>query len=159
MVSISTLYLTLQSSLSIVYVSRIEKARRNRMTLYLGNRGNTHGFHEFYARFFAKYQVEKLQFLPYSSRFFYLTFANTSKHELSDEIRHSSFTSSMLHEAAWCIIHRYALHSHYRYRHLSWRKYDEEEKLPDLCSADVFQLPSRRISRRWTRSGTKVVVF
>ena len=66
----------------------------------LGNRGNTHGFYEFYARFFAELQVEKLQFLLYSSRFFNLTFANTSKPELSDEIRHSSFTSSMLHEAA-----------------------------------------------------------
>ena len=40
----------------------------------------------------------KLQFLPYSCRFIYLTFANTSKHEQNDEIRHSSFRSSKPHE-------------------------------------------------------------
>ncbi|CAH3016873.1 unnamed protein product [Porites evermanni] len=42
----------------------------------------------------------KLHFLPYSSRFFYLTFTNTRKREQSDEIRHSSFTSSKPHDAA-----------------------------------------------------------
>ena len=47
----------------------------------------------------------KLQFLPYSSRFFYLTFTNTRKREQSDEIRHSSFTSSKPHDAAWSKIH------------------------------------------------------
>ena len=30
---------------------------------------------------------------------------------------------------------------------------------PIFASADVFQLPSRRISRRWTRSETNVVIF
>ena len=40
----------------------------------------------------------KLQFLPHSCRFIYLTFANTSKHEQNDEIRHSSFRSSNPHE-------------------------------------------------------------
>ena len=28
-----------------------------------------------------------------------------------------------------------------------------------FASADVFQLPNRRISRRWTRNGTNVVIF
>ena len=40
----------------------------------------------------------KLQFLPYSGRFIYLTFANTNKHEQNNEIRHSSFKSSKPHE-------------------------------------------------------------
>ena len=31
--------------------------------------------------------------------------------------------------------------------------------MPDLCLGNVFQLPSRRISRRWTRSGTNLVIF
>ena len=31
--------------------------------------------------------------------------------------------------------------------------------MPDLRLGNVFQLPSRRISRRWTRSGTNLVVF
>ena len=29
----------------------------------------------------------------------------------------------------------------------------------DLCPSNVFQLPSRCISRRWTRSGTNLVIF
>ena len=33
---------------------------------------------------------------------------------------------------------------------MSWRKNDEEERMPDLRLANVFQLPSRRISRGWT---------
>ena len=31
--------------------------------------------------------------------------------------------------------------------------------MPDLCLGNVFQLPSRRIFRRWTRSGTNLVIF
>ena len=31
--------------------------------------------------------------------------------------------------------------------------------MPDLRLGNVFQLPSRRISRRWTRSGTTLVIF
>ena len=55
----------------------------------LGNRGNTHEFH---------FNL-KLQILPYSGRFIYLTLiANTNKHEQNDEIRHSSFRSSKPHE-------------------------------------------------------------
>ena len=43
---------------------------------------------------------------------------------------------------------------------MSWGKKDEEEKkMPDLRLGNVFQLPSRRISRRWTRSETNLVMF
>ena len=31
--------------------------------------------------------------------------------------------------------------------------------MPDLRFGNVFQLPSRRIPRRWTRSGTNLVIF
>ena len=31
--------------------------------------------------------------------------------------------------------------------------------MPDLRLGNVFQLPGRRISRRWTRSGTNLVMF
>ena len=31
--------------------------------------------------------------------------------------------------------------------------------MPDLRLGNVFQLPCRRISRRWTRSGTNLVIF
>ena len=31
--------------------------------------------------------------------------------------------------------------------------------MPDLRLGNVFQLPSQRISRRWTRSGTNLVIF
>ena len=31
--------------------------------------------------------------------------------------------------------------------------------MPDLRLGNVFQLLSRRISRRWTRSGTNLVIF
>ena len=31
--------------------------------------------------------------------------------------------------------------------------------MPDLRLGNVSQLPRRRISRRWTRSGTNVVIF
>ena len=64
----------------------------------LGHRGNTDGFHEFQFHDFSRVTSLKLQFVPYSCRFIYLTFANTSKHEQNDEIRHSSFRSSKPHE-------------------------------------------------------------
>ena len=31
--------------------------------------------------------------------------------------------------------------------------------MPDLHLGNVFQLPSQHISRRWTRSGTNLVIF
>ena len=43
----------------------------------LGNRGNTHEFHEFQFHDFSPSNYLKLQFLPYSGRFIYLTFALT----------------------------------------------------------------------------------
>ena len=95
----------------------------------------------------------KLRFLPYSSRYFYLTFANSSKREQSDEIR-TLLSLVTPHEAAWSKIHRYALHSPFKYKHLSWGKYE----MPDFRLGNVFQLPSRRISRRWTRSGMNLVI-
>ena len=43
---------------------------------------------------------------------------------------------------------------------MSWGKNNEEEKMPDLrLGTVVFHLPSRRISRRWTLSGTNLVSF
>ena len=65
----------------------------------LVNTGNTHECHEFQFHDFSPSNKFnnfnlKLQFLPYSGRFIYLTFANTNKHEQNDEIRHSSFKSS-----------------------------------------------------------------
>ena len=57
MISISKLYLTLRKKLLFVSVLPIEKARSHRMTLGILNRLNTHGFHEFYALFFAEKQI------------------------------------------------------------------------------------------------------
>ena len=31
--------------------------------------------------------------------------------------------------------------------------------MPDLPLVNAFHLPSRRVSRRWTRSGTNLVIF
>ena len=56
------------------------------------------GFKNSNSTIFRRVTNLKLQFLPYSCRFIYLTFANTSKHELNDAIRHSSFRSSKPHE-------------------------------------------------------------
>ena len=42
---------------------------------------------------------------------------------------------------------------------MSWRKTDEEERMPDLRLSNVFQLRSWHISGRWTRSGTNLVIF
>ena len=93
---------------------------------------------------FSRRNKLKLQFLFYSSRFFYLEFANTCKGEQSHEIRHSSFKNSEMHEAACSKIHRSALHSQYQYKQMSWGKTYEEEKLADPPLGNVFQLPRRR---------------
>ena len=42
---------------------------------------------------------------------------------------------------------------------MSCSKNDEEKKTPDLRLGNVFQLPRRRISRRWSRSGTNLGNF
>ena len=56
---------------------RIEKAMSHPMTL--GKRGNIHGFHEFQFNDFRRVTNLKLQLLPYSCRFIYLTFDDTGK--------------------------------------------------------------------------------
>ena len=40
-----------------------------------------------------------------------------------------------------------------------WGKKDKEEKMPHFHLGNVFQLPSQRISRSWTQSGTNLVNF
>ena len=42
---------------------------------------------------------------------------------------------------------------------MSWEETTGKKKMTDLRLDNVFQLPSRRISRRWTRSGTNLVIF
>ena len=42
----------------------------------------------------------------------------------------------------------HALHSHYKYKHLSWGKYDEEEKMPNLRLGNVFQ----KVDSKWDES-------
>ena len=42
---------------------------------------------------------------------------------------------------------------------MSWEETTGKKKMTDLRLGNVFQLPSRRISRKWTRSGTNLVIF
>ena len=42
---------------------------------------------------------------------------------------------------------------------MSRGKKDDEEKIPHPRLGNVFQPTSRRISRRWTRSGTNLMIF
>ena len=51
------------------------------------------------------------------------------------------------------------MHSHCKYKQMSWEETTGKKKMTDLRLDNVFQLPSRRISRRWTRSGTNLVIF
>ena len=44
-------------------------------------------------------------------------------------------------------------------KQMSWEETTGKKKMTDLCLGNVFQLPSRRISRKWTRSGTNLVIF
>ena len=44
-------------------------------------------------------------------------------------------------------------------KQMSWEETTRKKKMTDLCLGNVFQLPSRRISRKWTRSGTNLVIF
>ena len=55
----------------------------------LGNRGNTHGFHEFQFHYFSPSNKFKTSIL---------TLHSPTQHEQNDEIRHSSFRSSKPHE-------------------------------------------------------------
>ena len=122
----------------------------------LGNRGNTHEFHEFQFHDFSPSNYLKLQFLPYSGRFIYCTFANTNKHEQNDEIRHSSFRSSKPHEVKStdmrCILTT-------NINICQEENATRRKKCQIFCLGNVFQLPSWCISRRWTLSGTNLVIF
>ena len=114
------------------------------------------GFTNSNSAIFRRVTNLKLQFLPYSCWFIYLTFANTSKHEQNDEIRHSSFRSRKPHEVKStdmrCILTTNI--NICRGENTTRRK-----KMPDLRLDNLFQLPSRCISRRWTRSATNLVIF
>ena len=122
------------------------------------NRGNIHGFHEFYMLcamtcYFLPRNKFKTSILPYSSRFsLYLA------GEQSDEIRHSSFTSSKPHVKPHEVKFT-AFSLQISYKQMSWRTNDKEEKRPDLRLVNLFQLPSWRISRSRTRSGTNLVII
>ena len=76
MVSISKLYLKLRKKLLFVSVLPIEKVRSRHMTL--GREVIFTGYYEFCAIFRRDTNL-KLQFLPYSSPFFYLAFDNKLK--------------------------------------------------------------------------------
>ena len=147
MVSITKLYLILRKKLLFVSVLPIEKARSYRITLGITEvilTGFTSSMHYFSPG-------NKLHFLPYSCRFFYLAFDN--------KLKANKAMNSGSQQAAQSKIQRYALHSQYKYKQMSWRKNDEEERMPDNRLGKVFQLPSRRTSRRWTRTGTNLVIF
>ena len=141
MVSITKLYSILRKKLLFVSMLPIEKARSYRITIGITGVILTCFIdHVFYALFFARKQTSiltlKLSVLLPCIR-------QQIKGEQSDEIQHSSLINSKPHEV----------------KQMSWRKKDEEERIPDLRLGNVFQLPSRRISRRWTRSGTNLVIF
>ena len=51
------------------------------------------------------------------------------------------------------------MHSHCKHKPMSREETTGKKKMTDLCLGNVFQLPSRRISRKWTRSGTNLVIF
>ena len=121
MVSISKLYLNLRKKLLFVSVLPIEKVRSHHMTL--GREVILTGFHEFCAIFRRDTNL-KLQFLPYSSPFFYLAFDNKLK---ASKANSALFFQKQ--QAAWSKIHRYALRSHYECKQMSWEKNDEEEKM------------------------------
>ena len=90
MVSLSKLYFTLRKKfISCIRVTH----RKSEVTEVIPT-----GFTNSNSTIFRRVTNLKLQFLPYSCRFIYLTFANTSKHGQNDEIRHSSFRSSKPHE-------------------------------------------------------------
>ena len=142
MVSITKLYLILRKKPLFASVLPIEKcyAMSYRITLGLTEvilTGFTSSMHYFSPG-------NKLQFLPYSCRFFYLAFDN--------KLKANKAMNSGSQQAAQSKIQRYALHSQYKYKQMSWRKNDEEERMPDNRLGKVFQLPSRRTSRRWTRT-------
>ena len=152
MVSITKLYLILRKKLLFVSVFTLRKSEELSHNIRY-NRGNTHGFLELYALLFARKQTSILTLqlsvlLP--------CIRQQIKGEQSDEIRHSSVINSRPHEVKYtemqCILTT-------NNKQMSWRKNEEEDRMPDLRLGNVFQLPSRRISRGWTRSGINLVIF
>ena len=130
------------------------------MTSGILNRGNTHGFHELYALFFA--EETNLNFNSYLTVVHSFTLHSTTNLLKANKAIPALFLSNKPQELKpldWSKIHRYARHSHYKCKQTSRGKKDEEKKMPDLRLGNVFQLPCRRISRRWTRSGTNLVIF
>ena len=108
-------------------------------------RSNTHGFHEFYALFFARKQISILT-LQLSALLDCIR--QQIKGEKSDEIRHSSLINSKPHEVKSTDMHCILTTNINKCR-------KNARSSPRQC----FQLQSRRISRRWTRSGTNLVIF
>ena len=113
-------------------------------------------FQEFQFHDFSPSNKLKTSILSYSCRFIYLTFANTSKHELNDEIRNASFRSSKPHEVKSTDM-RCLLTTNINI--CRGENTTRRQKMPDLRLGNVFQLPSRRISRRRTRRGTNLGIF
>ena len=152
MVSLSKLYFTLRKKLiACIRVTRYNRKSESSLAL-----GNTHGFHENYARFFAEQQLKNFNpyFTEVGSFCFYFRFANTSKGEQSDEIRHSSadssFKSSETHEAACSKIHRSALHSQYKYKQMSKGKTTKRTKCQILPSAKYCSYHAGVSPEGWT---------
>ena len=98
----------------------------------------------------------KLQLLPYNSLCFYFAFNNELKANKANPALFFNFISSKLHEVKstdmQCILTA-------NNKQMSWEETTGKKKMTDLCLGNVFQLTSRRISRKWTRSGTNLVIF
>ena len=109
------------------------------------NRGNTHGFHKFYALFFTRKQTSILTLqlsvlLP--------CIRQQIKGEQSDEIRHSSLINSKPHEVKSTNMHCILTTNINKCR---------GEKTTRRKGCQIFtSAPARR---RWTQSGTNIVIF
>ena len=99
----------------------------------------------------------KLQFLPYSCRFIYLTFANTSKHKQNDEIRHSSFRSSKPPHEVKSTDMRCILTT--KINICRGENTTRRKKCQIFASAMYSICQAWCISRRWTRKGINLVIF
>ena len=124
--------------------------------------------------YFRQEKNLKLQFLPYNSPFFYFAFDNELKadkanpallnhkykpepHELKlHEVKSTDPHELKLHEVKSTDMQCILTTNINKCRGI---KATRRKKMPDLRLGNVFQLPSRRISRRWTRSGTNLVSF
>ena len=109
------------------------------------NRGNTHGFHEFYALFFTRKQTSILTLqlsvlLP--------CIRQQIKGEQNDEIRHSSLIISKPHEVKSTNMHCILTTNINKCC---------GEKTTRRKGCQIFtSAPARR---RWTQSGTNIVIF